>query len=95
MSETPEAPARPLSDDELAGLRRDGAIMVKGLLSEHWVKTIDRAVSAAMANPSRVAAIFSNPESGFQMEVGLVGEESARWCWRLLASLPSRFLTAS
>lgn len=71
MSATPESSTRCLSREEVAAFREHGVVMVKGLFCESWVKIIDSAVSRAMANPSPVSAIFSDPKRGFQMEVGL------------------------
>lgn len=62
---------RSLETEEIDAYRRDGVIVASGLMESEWFERIERAVSKVMASPTPIAAIFSDPESGFHMEAGL------------------------
>ena len=46
---------RHITDEERKTLAEDGALCLRGVVSEDWLKTIDDGIEAAMADPSDVA----------------------------------------
>lgn len=71
MTDPSDPPLRRFSDEEIRRDRRDGVIVARGLMADVWFDRIERAVSRALAAPTPIAAVFSAPETGFHMEVGL------------------------
>lgn len=64
-------PIRALTVDEIEQYQQDGVIMAKGLLSTEWLARIETAVIRAMASPSPIAEVFSEPDAGFHMDAAL------------------------
>lgn len=79
MANTIAQPRRDLTSDEIADYQRDGVIVARGLVGDALFSSIEKAVSAVMENPTPIAALFSDPTSGFHMEAGLfVTDEDIR-----------------
>ncbi|MZG19562.1 phytanoyl-CoA dioxygenase family protein [Streptomyces sp. SID5914] len=49
---TPDAAARPLTDEEVEDFRRDGVVCVRGLYTPEWVATIESALDAVRERPA-------------------------------------------
>jgi hypothetical protein len=71
MNETPAAPLRELREDEIRSYADDGVLMARGLMSPEWFDRVERAVVRVMEAPTPISGVFSAPDDGFHMEVGL------------------------
>lgn len=73
---SPAASMREVTPEEIAEYREHGVVMARGLLQAEWIDRIERGVDRAMAEPSPIAAVFSKPDEGFQMEAGLSASDA-------------------
>ncbi|HKS18511.1 MAG TPA: phytanoyl-CoA dioxygenase family protein [Bradyrhizobium sp.] len=52
-------PQRPVTADEIATYRRDGVVLLKGILGREWVELLDRAIDDLARNPKGQAIDFT------------------------------------
>ncbi len=52
----PDALRRAISDDEISAFHRDGAVLLKGVLHEHWVEVAATGLDAAIAEADQMSA---------------------------------------
>lgn len=50
------APLREITEEEIAAFHRDGAVLIKGVLSDEWVDLAAAGLDAAIANPDVMSA---------------------------------------
>ncbi|MEU7858698.1 phytanoyl-CoA dioxygenase family protein [Nonomuraea sp. NPDC049141] len=56
---TPEPLVRDLTEEEVAAYDRDGAILLRGFFSDHWVETVGAAIDRLAENPTPFGKLLS------------------------------------
>ena len=51
-------PVRPLAPEEIEAFHRDGAVLVKGVLSGEWVDVLAKGLDAAIAQPDVLSEVL-------------------------------------
>jgi len=98
----PAFPHRLLTTEEIEAYRRDGVVMVKGLLDENWLKLAEAGVEEAMRTASFMGKAMSAGMDGYQMDTFLwkridavrdlvYYSPFARWAKQLMGSKEVRF----
>jgi ectoine hydroxylase-related dioxygenase (phytanoyl-CoA dioxygenase family) len=98
----PAYPQRVLTTEEIDTFRRDGVVMIKGLLQENWLSLMEAGVEQARKEASLMGKAMSAKSRGYQMDAFLwkridalrdliYYSPFARWAQQLLDSKEIRF----
>ncbi len=98
----PAYPQRVLTTEEIDTFRRDGVVMIKGLLQENWLSLMETGVEQARKEASLMGKAMSAKSPGYQMDAFLwkridalrdliYYSPLARWAQQLLDSKEIRF----
>ncbi len=52
-----ESPLRPVTPGEIEAFHRDGAVLIKGVLSQNWVNLVRDGIDAAIAEPDQLSGL--------------------------------------
>lgn len=98
----PAFPQKNLTEKEIETYRRDGVIMIKGLLQDNWLNLMESGVEEARHSASMAGKAMSAKSPGYQMDAYLwkridairdliYYSPFARWAQQLMGSNEVRF----
>ena len=98
----PAYPLRTLTEEEIETFRRDGVVMVKGLLQDNWLALLEVGLEEARSSASLIGKGMSANSPGYEMDAYLwkrvdairdliYYSPCARWAQQLMGSEEVRF----